>query len=104
MSERVYDFAHFIAKFEAIPEEWWCVGQYCSAVDERVACAFGHCGARNGHFSHEADALFAVAPLADDVNDGAIKQYTQPTPKQRVLAYLRDQQARAEGFGCDWSI
>lgn len=74
--------------FLAIPEEKWCTNAFeC----EGRHCARGHItstkadlnldlilGARNG---------WSVTVA---VNDGKDPRYQQPTPKQRILAALRD--------------
>lgn len=95
MSEPKYDAAYFIAKFEAIPEENWTTGQFIDK-DGRC-CARGHCGERNNSESDEVRALFRIscATLRNkykvaELNDGELWKYPQPTPKQRVLAWLRD--------------
>lgn len=87
-----YDAAYFIAKFEAIPDELWTdKGWY---YDGEKRCAIGHCvGDRNFH-APEAVALREIAKALDQtvisINDGYCDKYPQPTPKQRVLAWLRD--------------
>lgn len=87
---------YFIEKFEAIPEEKWTVGEY---EDGGRCCALGHCGVRAGHpLTPEEDALTMLFLKADAentlivsrVNDGFDPRYPQPTPKQRILAALRD--------------
>lgn len=88
-----YDKNYFISKFEAIPEDRWMTGDF---VDESGrCCAFGHCGVRplspgfNG-----GDEAYALACLlrncTSSINDGQDDRYKQPTPKQRILAALRD--------------
>lgn len=91
----VYDAAYFIAKFEAIPEEKWTTGNY-SDYSGDCLCALGHCGETARRETPEANALRKLAresracPAA--INDGEHPLYKQPTPKQRVLAWLRDAQ------------
>ena len=112
---------YFINKFEAIPEEKWCVGDFLN--EEGQSCANGHCGMRNGweYLNEETQALqkvFSVLEVRmlcggevvedesmDDlgdfwysrkaarINNGHIVGYQQDTPKQRILAALRDIQA-----------
>jgi hypothetical protein len=88
--KQVYDVDYFIRKFEAIPEELWCIGQYTDG--EGRYCALGWCrrsGDENGYA--EEVALERISPFfVPDVNDGHDERYQQPTPKQRVLAALRD--------------
>lgn len=103
-----YDAAYFIAKFEAIPEElWFSQGHYRSDENEQCCCALGHCGMTDASSdrldSHpEAMALTRISerihaerfsPSVVAINDGTpsgLRKYPQPTPKQRVLAWLRD--------------
>ena len=83
---------YFIAKFEAIPEEEWCEGEYVSSDGRK--CALGHCGHSPFGLTFEREALinlFKKSGLyASDINDGKHSKYQQPTPKQRILAALRD--------------
>lgn len=79
---------YFIAKFEAIPEELWCTG---SLTEGDRHCVYGHCHPERGANSPEGKALCALAPVfLAAVNDGRDKAYQQSTPKQRILAALRD--------------
>lgn len=89
-----YDVDYFIAKFEAIPEEKWC--KYCYTDGDRH-CALGHCGVSPGSGAgDEAMALYTIfSPLSvTAINDADYHPYTQPTPKQRILAALRDIKAK----------
>ncbi len=90
LEEQVYDVDYFIRKFEAIPEEQWCTRQYTD--DEGRHCALGWCRGFDGEYGYaEEVALERIAPFfVPDVNDGNDVRYQQPTPKQRVLAALRD--------------
>lgn len=88
----IYDKAYFIAKFEAIPEEKWCVA-YLDAGDG-VHCALGHCGVTVS--LNYTDKEIALRDLmrpngwsVADINDGDTPDFQQPTPKQRILAALR---------------
>jgi hypothetical protein len=86
-----YDVDYFIAKFEAIPEDEWCVGHFISM--DGTKCALGHCGDEGTGDSPEANALGCLFPYLGDViniNDGRHSDYPQPTPKQRILAALND--------------
>lgn len=92
-----YDVDYFIRKFEAIPEEKWCVGAYEDGMGRR--CAYGHCGKVFAYDSRESGRLRALAfgigiRFLADINDGSDPGYRQPTPKQRVLAALRDIKAK----------
>jgi len=87
MSATIYDKAYFIAKFEAIPEEKWCVGEL-SLGDQN--CAFGLCHPDLGARSKEGEALASLMPnMFAGINDGRNPNFQQPTPKQRILAALR---------------
>lgn len=87
-----FDVDYFLAKFEAIPEEEWC-REKLSDYNGRH-CAMGHCGCRdNGEITAEASALdnlfdkYLSMPVVD-VND--FLDIQGRTPKQRILAALRD--------------
>ena len=86
-----YTKEYFIAKFSEIPEEKWCT-RVMTSSDGRH-CAYGHCGARvvcdDTPESRAFAELFGKIENAD-VNDGKDPRYKQPTPKQRILAALRD--------------
>lgn len=96
----VYDAAYFIAKFESIPEEQWCRGMF---IRGNQCCAYGHAGKKGSYDdTPESIALRRIDDTKDPVgsglvgvNDGQSLHYNQPTPKQRVLAWLRD----AKGAG-----
>lgn len=84
---------YFIAKFEAIPENHWCVGNTENMDGQR--CAIGHCVQNDGETLDEEEAealkvLFVTSGSIADINDNKNSTYKQPTPKQRVLAALRD--------------
>ena len=87
---------YFIAKFEAIPEEQWCSGDYSNSHGQH--CAAGHCG--EGRFTGvtpESQGLEAILHHRTAyINDGDGSDYKQPTPKQRILAALRDVKAKQE--------
>lgn len=82
---------HFIRKFEAIPEEKWCVDYL---HEKKSSCALGHCNPNK-----EVEALIdlftghlSLGPAG--VNDGCWSKYQQPTPKLRILAALSDIKAK----------
>lgn len=85
---------YFIAKFEAIPENDWCTGNIENVDGQR--CAIGHCVQSDGDSlnEEEIDALkwlfISNGHKIDLVNDRIDQDYKQATPKQRVLAALRD--------------
>jgi hypothetical protein len=94
-----YTVDYFIAKFKAIPEEKWCVEAYKD--DSGRCCALGHCMAED---TPEVEASFEsiyglftrIFAGPTTVNDGRDPRYPQPTPKQRILAALRDIKAKQE--------
>lgn len=92
--------AEFIEFFEAIPEEKWCTRSFANGDK---CCAHGHLGSSNDQFSTDSKNLHELfiahfrgqlGPMS--VNDGSdnAKQFPQPTPKQRILAALREIQAK----------
>lgn len=89
---QLYSREYFIAKFEAIPEEFWACDGYENEFGGK--CALGFCGEEVGSFDTEADALRRLSGATNwnpaKINDGKISRYQQPTPKQRILAALRD--------------
>ena len=96
----IYNKKYFIRKFEKIPEGDWTTGEYES--EDGKLCAGGHCGANvGGWYGNEISrALYELLKhlkTGDEqangpgiVNDGRCPAYQQPTPKQRILAALRD--------------
>lgn len=83
----------FIQKFEAIPEEKWCVGDYFN--EQGQYCALGFTMKKSGGSANESfclSELFGVhgALSVTHVNDGKDVRYPQATPKQRILAALGD--------------
>lgn len=88
-----YDVDYFIKKFEAIPEDNWCVGDYKKYAKEQY-CAYGHCGMHKGE-NKETTALgkifeFGCQMNIIEINDGGDNRYKQHHPKQRILAALYD--------------
>jgi hypothetical protein len=95
----MYTAQYFLTKLEPIPEEDWCVDHY---KYHGACCAMGHCGAREGErLPDEARALQKIFLDANmcvgNINDTGFSRefhYEEPTPKQRILAALRDIQAK----------
>lgn len=103
-----YDVDYFIQKFEAIPEDLWCMGTL-TLGDKH--CALGHCGVRNIQ-TEGSEALLSIFAEASTilkekgvikwhlhvagVNDGgtwATTLFKQNTPRERILAalnYIKD--------------
>jgi hypothetical protein len=99
-----YDVDYFLKKFEAIPEARWTVDVY-EKPDTGQFCALGHCGINYNGVSNTPEAqafrdlveAYSQRHLPRDrcariasVNDGEDDRYDQPTPRQRILALLRD--------------
>lgn len=114
-----YTVDYFIEKFEAIPEEKWTTGELVR--EGGCMCVLGHCGlsdpvkdyvnptaealalgnillqhdrikARTREDISEGPAIEACWQLNDSGHD--IYGFTEPTPKQRILAALRDIKAK----------
>lgn len=92
--------------FEPIPESLWCEHTLISP-DEKRCCALGHIRCQpdlQGRYylsSKEVpgfggllDAWYIVFQATNinmtKVNDGLYSKYSQPTPKQRMVAFLQD--------------
>ncbi len=95
------DLHYFINKYEAIPEAMWCVRHRMNAQGQR--CAHGHCYIGNPDaiftVNEEEEALNKLSEKYASItggygfaviNNGAHKNYQQPSPKQRVLAAFYD--------------
>jgi hypothetical protein len=89
----VFDVDYYIGRCEALPESEWCTGTVLNAAGQ--CCVIGH-------FFHDgidglSRAFKGVLDLSlVKVNDGEEARYQQPTPKQRILAALRDIKAANE--------
>jgi len=93
---------YFIKKFEAIPEDKWCVGELTAPNDKDCYCALGHCGVlETSSLNPEARGLknllwnlrekidFIPSPEAGivyQINDNE-KQFGS-TPRERILNAL----------------
>lgn len=94
-----YDVDYFINKFQAIPEERWCIET--TEDDHGRHCAWGHIvrpKCRIDDFINEGRDLMTLLRDAgldksgdpSSINNGWDDRYQQPTPKQRILAALYD--------------
>lgn len=91
-----YNVDYYIEKYEAIPDEEWCVGAYEGPNESH--CALGFCGVNYGNQfmgTLESNILSRIIrkvtnETVDRLNDGADWRYQQATPKQRILAALYD--------------
>lgn len=109
MNNENYTVDYFIAKFEAIPTDKWCV---MFLERDGRHCAIGHCLSstlRPPEMQPEAAALINLTgktggddPTIALVNNGSSLTYPEDTPKLRVLAFLHDikrqQEEAAEAF------
>lgn len=113
-----YTVDYFINFFEVIPEHMWCAGSFLDLRGR--SCGNGHLGVRlkdNSVSFAMTEASLAITPIfnalrvTDDgfhefrdhligysdklahINNGQTHEYQQATPKQRVLAALRDVKA-----------
>ncbi len=79
---------------ETTKEESWCVDVV--RTKDQKNCFFGHLvnmesDPREGQFLWDIfEECIATTYMIFPVNDGENKDYQQPTPKQRVIAYLKD--------------
>lgn len=79
---------------EATPEDSWLTG-YVRATDQRN-CFFGHLfnmeqdQKEANHLWNWFEEMYATTYMIYPVNDGEAPEYQQPTPRQRVIAYLKD--------------
>lgn len=78
----------FIEFYEGIPENKWCIGEYTNPFGQH--CAYGHLGTDDYNILPVESKLGKFAQGLMTVNDNINSYYKQPTPKQRVLAYLKD--------------
>ena len=95
---KIYDIDYFIAKFSAIPDELWCIGEFTNTHNPEQHCAYGHCGCTpNNEDNEESDALARLFRDHDlnvaSVNDADGSRLAGdfrniPTPKARILAAL----------------
>lgn len=91
-----YTVDYFINKFKAIPPSKWTTGELINESGQ--CCALGHCGMVDGGLSNDwteegltLDNLFSgcLPQGAVAINDGDDGEFTQKTPKGRILAALR---------------
>ena len=90
---------NFITYLEDTDEDEWCTDVVRSKANESQNCIFGHLvnwyygKGYEGEVSEvwfAFEEMWATTFMIYPVNDGEDAHYTQETPKQRVLAYLRD--------------
>lgn len=115
----IYDVNYFIDHFSRIPESQWCINSVMGPKGAK--CANGHCGmtdyhdytemsqslarlftdvvvhnVHNGTLMYESPTEYyygGFSMIAAWINDGGVKEYQQATPKERILAALKDIQA-----------
>lgn len=89
------DLQSIIAYMEATEEDSWQTGTVRSK-DGTKNCFFGHLFAMGGSDEqgdtlwHRFEDRWATTYMIYPVNDGEDPAYPHATPKQRILAYLRD--------------
>lgn len=86
-----YSVDYLINFFENISEDNWSTGRWRESLVKR--CAVGHLITETGDVEAQYDlysALKFTGELTININDGLSKVYSQKTPKQRILAALRD--------------
>ena len=92
---RLENLDAIIAHMEATAEDSWRVDTVRSK-DGATNCFFGHLFAMAPDDEHGSalwsgfENLWASTYMVFPINDGTNPRYPQATPKQRVLAYLRD--------------
>lgn len=89
-----YTKEYFIKKFEAIPEEKWCVEYFTAKYDKKCHCALGHCGETPNHIppmARKLRELFDKKASVVSINDNKTGEYNHlgSTPKQRILNFLK---------------
>lgn len=90
-----YDVDYFIKKFEAIPEDKWCIIDFLK--ENGQMCALGHCGVRevNNDVILPEEATNLISLFGGDiihvtsVND-CYGFNNFKTPKHAILAKLND--------------
>lgn len=96
-----YTVDYFIEKFEKIPEEKWITGLYEDINGNH--CALGWCGVKGDANDESAELtrlFWKIDKSVIRVNDGILyAEYQQSTPKQRILAALRDIKSKMESNG-----
>lgn len=92
---RLENLDAIITHMEATSDESWQVDTVRSK-DGTTNCFFGHLFAMAPDDAHGSELwngfenLWASTYMIYPINDGENPRYPQATPKQRVLAYLRD--------------
>lgn len=98
--DQLTDLNSVIQYMEATAEDSWQVDSVRSS-DGSTNCFFGHLfnmgvdDKEGSHLWNAFEELWATTYMLYPVNDGEHRDYQQATPKQRVLAYLRDLQSGA---------
>lgn len=96
-----YDADYFIEKFKKIPANKWTTGILENEKGQK--CALGHCGLGGANSIDNTESLFLrnlffeyLNSVLSNVNDDLHTQYTQKSPKTRVLAALKDIKKKME--------
>lgn len=83
-------FELLVQYYELKPEESWCTRNYNDYHGK--CCAIGHLKQEFGDYGvveRTVRSLCGISLIL--VNDRDTTRYQQPTPKQRVIAYLNDE-------------
>lgn len=94
-SEETAGLGSIIAHMEATGEDSWQM-DVVRSKDGTKNCFFGHLFAMGGDDKRGSELWnafeerWATTYMIYPVNDGTHSRYGQPTPKQRILAYLRN--------------
>jgi hypothetical protein len=103
IAERLSDLGKVIAYLESTPEDSWAVNVV--RTKDGKNCLLGHVIDYVYGKGYEGNVMpawdlfgefWATEFMYYGVNDGTNPKYPQTTPKQRILAYLRNMQAGIE--------
>lgn len=84
-----FDLPKIIEYLEATPENSWCTDVVKTRDGKN--CLLGHLFDYGGNHVMDAfEETVATTYMFYPVNDGTHPDYPQPTPKQRILQYLKD--------------
>lgn len=90
----IYTVDYFIKKFEAKPDELWCINELRNQQGQ--TCALGDCRER-GEFDALSELFQSnLIGFVSTTNNGNNPKYPQSTPKERILAALYDIKAKQQ--------
>lgn len=86
---REFNFDEIIRYLESTTEDSWCTDVV--KTKDGKNCLLGHLFDFGGNKVMDIfESLIATTFMFYPVNDGTNKMYQQETPKQRIIAYLKD--------------